>query len=150
MLFVIFTLLTKNQTKSVSVNSFANICPFTIHKNKDFPTNSDKIFLSFCSGVHVQSKASPNLIGQRARICQGSATHKQKQHCSHEHFLTLPFSIIITQARGAEIALLSSAISGDYTTAQFKQNMPQHNTAQGKENLPAPSVSSRATAWRSC
>ena len=79
------------------------------------------------------------------------ATHKQKQHCSHEHFLTLPsFSIITTQARGAEIALLSAGISGDCTATQFKPNTPQHTTAQGKENLPVPSVSPRATTWRSC
>lgn len=53
--FVIFTLLTKNKNKSVSVNPFANLCSFIIRNNKVFPKNSDKniCFLSTFFFVHL-------------------------------------------------------------------------------------------------
>ena len=54
--FVIFTLITKNKSKSVSANSFANLCPFIIRKNKVFPTNSDKNIF-FPSVLDFMSKA---------------------------------------------------------------------------------------------
>ena len=36
-----------------------------------------KYLFSFCSGFHVQSKASANIINQHARISQGNATHNR-------------------------------------------------------------------------
>ena len=66
--FVIFTLLTKNQNKSVSVNQFADLCPFIIRKNKVFPKNSDKN-LCFLSVLDFMFKAkhlptsSVNVLG---------------------------------------------------------------------------------------
>ena len=142
--FVIFALLTKNQNKSVSVNQFANLCPFIIHKNEVFLKNSDEnIYFFFCSGFHVQSKASANIIGQRARICQGNATHNRNGIVLMNVSSLFLLSRLSSHRHVQQIALLSAAISGDYTAAQFKPNMYQHTTAQGKENLPAPSVSPR-------
>ena len=140
--FVIFALLTKNQNKSVSVNQFADLCPFIIRKNKVFPTNSDKNISFFLFWILCSKQSICQHHRSTCSDLPRCATHKQKQHCSRERFLALPFfSIIIAQAHAAERALLSTAISGDYTTTPFKPNMYQHSTAQGKENLPAPSVS---------
>ena len=53
----------------LSVNSFANLCPFIIRKNKVFLTNSDKSisfflsFLDFMSTAKHLSISSVNVLG---------------------------------------------------------------------------------------
>ena len=135
----------------LSVSSFTNLCTFIIRKNKVFPRNSDEnIYFSFCSGFHVHSKASANIIGQRDQICQGNATHnrtsivlvnvssffllfrlsshrhvQQREHCSQQP------SLVITQ---------------QHSSSQIRLNMTPHRTKRIFQHLPSRHKTQRGEA----